>query len=461
MKKLFFSAIPICLVSFILFGITTAVMGTKSRSNHYETANSAYLVDGSSYNQYIDETVTSVGEWTLDGAVRPSVNLHTSGINAYVVQSSDDEIHMRVATNNDSSVYVNAHTDGDTLDIEVCPPNVIFDGTIDFGKIFWLDDIFHGSPNTEVIIAFPKLIYDELNIEHGSGTLMVDGFNAKSNDFDIGSGRFEFSKSEQFTADFFSVNVGSGTSIISNMQTRRYKIDLGSGHYDFNGLSGYGEIDMGSGSGSIAYSRFMGSEYDDSGDSCNLNIGSGSLDLFFPDDEGCYLYTDIGSGSVNVNAYGVEKKLKQGSDAEGLVLGDANRYYYIDMGSGRVNIYNTSEYTWPTMFENRPDFVDSLRITGIVISTESGDTIYSTASSINAAVQVMTEDTSMAEVTAVPDDNGNASGSYTYYYIGSDPVDELPSVPEAPTAPLAPEAPEAPEPPEAPNPPKVVDAPDF
>ena len=131
------------------------------------------------------------------------------------------------------------------------------------------------------------------------------------------------------------------------------------------------------------------------------------------------------------------------------------------MGSGKVNIRNTSEYTMPTMFESRPDFVNSLTITGIVISTESGDTIYSTASSINAAVQVMTEDTSMAEVTAVPDDNGNASGSYTYYYIGSDPVDELPSVPEAPTAPLAPEAPEAPESPEAPNPPEVVDAPDF
>ncbi len=239
MKKLFFSAIPICLVSFILFGISTAILGTKSRSY---TDNLAYVVpvdDGS--NTYIDET-TDLGEWTLNAAVRPAVTLHTSGVNAYVIQSGDDDIHMRVASNNGSSVHVNAHTDGDMLNIEVRPPNVIFDGTIDFGKIFWMDDIFHGSPDTEVIIAFPKLIYEALYIEHGSGTLMVDGFNSKYNNFDIGSGKFEFSKSEQFTADMFSVVVGSGSAVISNMQTERYDIDLGSGKYNFNGLSGYGEI---------------------------------------------------------------------------------------------------------------------------------------------------------------------------------------------------------------------------
>lgn len=443
MKKLFFSAIPICLVSFILFGITTAVMGTKPRNNYY--TNSAYLIDGSSYNQYIDETVTSVGEWTLTDAVRSSVSLHTSGINAYVVQSSDDDIHIRVASSNNSSIHVDAHTDGDTLDIEVCPPNIIFDGTIDFGKIFWLDDIFHDSPGTEVIIAFPKLIYDDLNIEHGSGTLMVDGFNAKRNDFDIGSGKFEFSKSEQFTADMFNVNVGSGTSVISNMQTKRYKIDLGSGHYDFNGLSGYGEIDMGSGSGSIAYSRFMGSEHDDCGDVCHLNIGSGSLDLYFPDDEGCYLYTDIGSGIINVNAYGVEKKFTH-SSADELSLGDVNdRCYYIDMGSGKVNVRNTSEYTMPTMFENRPDFVNSLRITGIFIGTESGDTVYSSASSINAAVQLDPEDANMAvEITDTLDQSGNASGTIPYDIGSVTVVEQPPSPPEAPAAPSAPEAPEAP-----------------
>ena len=116
MKKLFFSAIPICLVSFILFGISTAILGTKSRSY---ADNSAYVVpdDGGSNTSYIDET-TERGEWTLNAAVRPAVTLHTSGVNAYVIQSGDDDIHMRVASNNGSYVHVNAYTYGDMLHIE-------------------------------------------------------------------------------------------------------------------------------------------------------------------------------------------------------------------------------------------------------------------------------------------------------------------------------------------------------
>ncbi len=430
MKKLFFSAIPICFVSFILFGISTAILGTKSRSY---TDNSAYVVpvdDGS--NTYIDET-TDLGEWTLNAAVRPAVTLHTSGVNAYVIQSGDDDIHMRVASNNGSSVHVNAHTDGDMLNIEVCPPNVIFDGTIDFGKIFWMDDIFHGSPDTEVIIAFPKLIYEALYIEHGSGTLMVDGFNSKYNNFDIGSGKFEFSKSEQFTADMFSVVVGSGSAVISNMQTERYDIDLGSGKYNFNGLSGYGEINMGSGNGSIAYSKFH-EEYDDGSDVCDLNMGSGTLNLYFPDDSGCLLYTEIGSGSVNINAYGIEKKLTQNSDDEELIIGDNDNYQYynINMGSGKVNIRNTSEYTMPTLFDGRPDLGKISEITGIFISTEGEAAFSSSFSSINADVIEQTG------VITIPEESANASGSLSNVIVATT------SVPEVPEPPIPPEVPDAP-----------------
>lgn len=453
MKKLFLSAIPICLVSFILFGITTAILGTKSRGN----ANYVSQVDevGQAYNQYISETVTNLGEWTLTDAVRPSVSLHTSGVNAYVIQSSDDDIHVRVTSNSSSSVHIDAHSEGATLNIEVCPPNVIFDGVIDFGKIFWLDDIFHGSPDTEVVIAFPKLFYDELYVEHGSGTLMIDGFNSRYNNFDIGSGRFEFSKSDQFTAEMFDVNVGSGNAVISNMQTKHYNINLGSGHYDFNGLSGTGDINMGSGNGNIAYSELTVDDGngDEGGDTvCDLNMGSGTLNLYFPDDDSCYLYTEIGSGSVNVNAYGIEKKLTLSSDEDELLLG-ASEYpdcYNIDMGSGKINIRNTSEYTMPTLFEGRPDLEKIAEITGIVISTD-GETVFSGAySSVNADVAEQTEDTSMVGVVTIPQESATASGALSY-----DINDVTVATTSAPKVPLAPDPPKAPDPPEVPEAPSV------
>ncbi len=262
---------------------------------------------------------------------------------------------------------------------------------------------------------------------------MVDGFNSKYNNFDIGSGKFEFSKSEQFTADMFSVVVGSGSAVISNMQTERYDIDLGSGKYNFNGLSGYGEINMGSGNGSIAYSKFH-EEYDDGSDVCDLNMGSGTLNLYFPDDSGCLLYTEIGSGSVNINAYGIEKKLTQNSDDEELIIGDNDNYQYynINMGSGKVNIRNTSEYTMPTLFDGRPDLGKISEITGIFISTDGEAAFSSSFSSINADVIEQTG------VITIPEESANASGSLSNVIVATT------SVPEVPEPPIPPEVPDAP-----------------
>lgn len=445
MRKLFFSAIPICLVSFILFGISVAILGTR-----YETTVNSGVYDGgydySDRYQYICETVTR-GEWTFTDAVKPDINLRTSGVNAYVVQSNDDYVHVRVASNNSSSVRVNVYTEDDTLNIEVCPPNIIFDGEVDFGRIFWLDDIFHGSPDTEVVISFPQLIYDYLDIEHGSGTLMVDGLNAKYNDFDIGSGRFEFSKSDQFTAEKFDVDVGSGSTVISNMQTKHYNIELGSGHYDLSGLSGSGEIDMGSGNGSIAYSDFVDffDEYNNhETEICGLNMGSGTLNLYFPDNSGCYLYADIGSGSINVNAYGVEKKLTQSSDENELILGENSNtlYYNINMGSGKINIRNTSEYTASAPFEGRPDV--SGVITGITISSEGETTVNSSSSSVNAdVIEQATITTGTAEFSS-----GEVTDTSLPQAVSS--VSKPAETPEAPEASEAPEAPKAPEATDAP-----------
>lgn len=458
MKKLFFSAIPICLVSFILFGITVAFMGTKFYGGD--------TVGIGGYNDYgtvtfIDQEVSGTGEWTLTDVVEPNVTLRTSGVKAYVIQSVDECIHLRV---NGNRIAVKAESNGDALELEVHPPEITFSDIINFGQILWSEDIFHGSPSAEVVIAFPKLIYASLNIQHGSGTLMVDGFNAANNDFDIGSGRFEFSKSDQYTADYFDIDIGSGSAVMSNLQSRRYNIDLGSGYYDLSGLSGYGEIDMGSGKGSIAYSTFMGIRYDYSGDVCRLNIGSGLLDLYFPDDEGCRLYTDIGSGSIIVDAYGVQKKFTHGSDEDELILGDENdRYYHIDMGSGKVNIRNTSTYTKPEMFEGRPDNVEELGMIKGVVIDGSGEWVTNFSTSYNVAEQVppVYSSSSIDQVTITGSLPGDLTSGSSQNQSGNESAGStsLPAPPEAPQAPDAPSAPEAPEPPEAPSAPEAPDAP--
>lgn len=435
MKKLFIAAIPICLVSYILFGISVAIMSTKRYTGN--AANSGTYEDYGTTN-YIDDIITGTGQWTLT-EVTPNVILQTSGINAYVIQSADEFIHIFARTSG-GKVAVKAEGEYETLRLEIHPPEITFEDIINFGQILWNEDIFHGSPSAEVVVAFPKLIYESLEVQHGSGTIMIDGFNAEHNDFDIGSGRFEFSKSDQYIANFFNVDLGSGNAVISNMQTRGYRIDIGSGKFDFSGLSGTGDISMGSGNGNIAYadSPEYGGE---------LDMGSGNLSLFFPDDYGCGLNMDFGSGSIAVDAFGKKETYK---DDDYIDLGNADGSgsgFSIDMGSGKINIRNTSAYTAPTMFEGRPDNVEELgAVKGIVIDG-NGEFIVSTMKepTDTAVIEGVTISSGTSdEFSAVASDSSGSASS------GSS-SSSVPVPPEAPEAPSAPEAPDAPPAPEAPS----------
>lgn len=448
MKKFFFAAIPICLVSYILFGISVAILGTKPYASHGN--GNIYEGSHSSGKEYINETITDLGEWTLL-EVLPNVTLRTAGVNAYVVQSVDENIHIRVSSPSGSKVKVSAYNESGSMTLAVHPPEITFENIVNFDVISWLDDIFHDSSDIQAVISFPKRIYDSLHIQHGSGTLMVDGFNAATNTIDIGSGRFEFSKSEKYTADHFSVHLGSGRAVIANMQTNSYKIDIGSGSFDFSGLTGSGEIDMGSGNGSIAYVSNADNDYPHGYIDGYLDMGSGNLTAYFPDEGGLEVTADIGSGSVDIDAFDLKRLLRISDSGKSVKLGDPDdsSFFNIDMGSGKVNIRNTSEYTAPEMFEGRPSNVDELgAVYGIVIGPNGiqidnaseisqADIFSSSSSSVNAASDPEYVSKDETDTSVISSDTGNSSSSIQQ-------VTEVPSAPEAPEAPTAPEAPEPP-----------------
>lgn len=456
MKKLFFAAIPICLVSFVLFGISVMCMGTKS----YSTPGNSSIYEGShsSGKEYINQTlIASSGEWTITDTL-PNVTLRTAGVNAYVIQSADESIHVNVNSPAGNKVKVSVYNNSGEMVFEIHPPEITFDNIVNFDVISWLDDIFHDNSDIQAVIAFPKRIYDSLNIQHGSGTLMVDGFNASTNTIDIGSGRFEFSKSEKYTADHFSVNLGSGRAVIANMQTNSYKLDIGSGSFDFSGLTGSGEIDMGSGNGSIAYASNAENDYPYGYIDGYLDMGSGNLTVYFPDEGSLEVSADIGSGSVDIDAFDLKRILRISDSGKSVKLGnsDGESFFNIDMGSGKVNIRNTSAYTAPEMFEGRPSNVDELgAVAGIVIGpngvqidnvgqfTETNNS--SSSSSVNAADDpengASTGDSTVNDISEISASGPASSSSHS----------SIPEVPEAPDAPEPPEAPTAPEAPEAPT----------
>lgn len=341
MKKLFFTSIIFCLVSFILFEISAGISGVRHRSSntyYYDTnynysSNSGAIFSGDYSNS---------GRWTVPNNFS-DININSAGIDTVITRGESGDIKVRLDNPAGKDIHVEAVYYDNSLTIEARKTNITFLPNVTFGLVSWLDDIITGeSSKPVVIIEFPEVKYDSLNIQHASGSMKVHELYANQNSIHIGSGSFEFlRRSEGFVSDAFDLTLGSGSAVVSGIQTQNYNIDIGSGSFNINGLSGSGQIDMGSGSGSVAYKEYNRD--------CTVDMCSGSLKLYVPEDSSMAISADIGSGSVNVDACGISTKLNSNNDDESVIIGSGEHSLFVDMGSGRVSVFDRSAYSEPVI----------------------------------------------------------------------------------------------------------------
>ncbi|MDE7230338.1 MAG: DUF4097 domain-containing protein [Oscillospiraceae bacterium] len=337
MKKLFFTSIIFCLISFTLFEISSGISGVRHRSSntyYYETSYDSSTIFSGDY--------ANSGRWTILNKFS-DININSAGIDTIITRGESSDIKVRLDNPAGKEIHVEAVYDHNALTIEARKTNITFLPNVTFGLVSWLDDIITGeSSKPVVIIEFPEVKYDSLNIQHASGSMKVHELYANQNRIHIGSGSFEFlRRSEGFVSEYFDVTLGSGSTVISGMQTESYNIDIGSGTFNINDLSGTGVINMGSGSGSVAYKEYNRD--------CTVDMGSGSLKLYVPEDSSMVISADIGSGSVNVDACGISSKLNSNNDDESVVIGSGEHSLFVDMGSGRVSVFDRSAYSEPVI----------------------------------------------------------------------------------------------------------------
>ncbi len=427
MRKLFFTSIAFSILSFILFGITTAILGRSydHSVSYYETP-SEYLQNKGSV--FIGD-YTSSGRWTILNQFA-NININSAGIDTVITRGEGDKIKVRLDNPANRKIHVEAVYTGNDLTIEARSANITFLSDAPLGLVNWLEDIFTGGESkASVIIEFPESKYDNLNIQQGSGSMKVHDLYADRNNIHIGSGSFEFlRRAKGFVASSFDVTLGSGSALISGMQTDRYAIEIGSGSFEFNDLSGEGHIDMGSGKGTIAYKTYNGNS--------EIDFGSGSLTLYLPDDGGAELYSEIGSGSIDINAYGLNTKITSKDSGENVAIGSGNYQLNVDMGSGHITIRDRSAYTEPVIEE-------------IVIISDPENSV------ISGVVEGGNDSGFSGS-----DDSGSSYSSCSSVATTSTPVVEVippeaPDAPDAPDAPGAPDAPSAPDAPDAPDAPKI------
>ena len=316
MKAFFGILIPICICSFIAFGISVAIFGM----------NIGNVVDSAiDYGESSMDITESYG----------SIDLDTAGYTVNLSLSHDNITRIRTYEMDPEKLIVSV--DDNELDIDI-ESTTIYIGIGEFiGKMKesiqngW--DFSNFSNNGRIDIEVPEKIYKTLDIECGSGMVSCMNIQAYTNDIDMGSGTVKLYGTQGFKASTLDVDVGSGKLIVKDVHPEEYFINIGSGSFEVAGLAGEGFVDMGSGTGVLRFDEFNGD--------MAIDIGSGSLTVEVPTDISADMLAQVGSGSVKVMCGGMNTKLKD--DGE-LTLGEGEYTIDIDMGSGSVKFMDrTSE----------------------------------------------------------------------------------------------------------------------
>ncbi len=364
MVKALIASIITAAVFFTLGGITVLIFrGSDSEPVHTDHGQVNVPFSGDSVVTLIDEKVLGSKEFKLS---------KVQYITQLFVDSSDVKTYIALSNDNNVTVSVDSGTSANAVKVkaEMDPFESRFDITVDKDCFLGID-----IGDSTVTLSLPDTIYDNLNLTLGSGTLQAKDIRARQNEFDIGSGTFELSQKENFSAELMKIDIGSGSVKIANADSEIYNVDMGSGSFNISGLTGSGDINMGSGKGIVEFAK-LGSLQN------NITLGSGSLSVYVPSDAKSDLYTDIGSGKVKVECCDVSQSLKNNGHVAFNGGHDMQQYaqyndeddedidydayrdgldeIYVDLGSGKVTFYDTSEFKPPQMFEDFPEDTNSI-----------------------------------------------------------------------------------------------------
>lgn len=440
MRKLFLLSTVICAASFLMAAITYGIWGPDKprHSNGGNVGVTSYQRRGSIFN----ETVNQDKEWPINNEFT-NIEVDSAAVRTLIVPTSENEmIRVCAQVPTGKSITVSAEWEDDSLIIAAHPKTVSFDGSMEYGMVDWLDDIFGDGNGIVITIEIPERILNAFTLKQGSGNTIVRDINAANNYIEVGSGTVNFYGSGQYQQNYFNLDIATGKACVTNMLAEHYNIDVGTGEFMVSGLKGGdGKIDLGSCNGSIFYSEF--GRKDNYGMQI-VDMGVGKLDMYLPTGASTYINYDVGVGSINIDALGVKQKLPTYNDDiddydSEFLLGsysDSTNRLVVDLGSGSVNIYDSTDEALNSLIEeyavdepSLPPKSDS-DTAAVVESTTTLPFVVS--SSLSEAV--------IGDVT-----------------ITSGIVEES-NPPEDTDAPNPSEAPEAPNPPDAPNPPEIEQA---
>ncbi len=330
MKHIVGFFLPLCIFSFIAFGISVAVLGVEESTRTPDVG--------------INSTTTRLYE------EYSRIEVSSTFGNMYVYPN-DDSSTIIIA---DETIVenVSAYVDDNTLHV-VCSNT--FDDGFDFSDLFKGMFTFNSG---NVTVYVPEKTYDALYADNGSGNTKILDIAARISAMESGSGNIVYAQPDDFRSEEITVNIGSGNCSVYNADTHNYYIDMGSGNINMYGLTGKGDIDVSSGNCKLNYKALNGDIF--------IDMGSGNLDLNFPADISAEILADIGSGDVDIDYYDTDKDV---DDGDRVKINGGKYKINIDMGSGNIDITNEVEYMLPDLPTLPPIFDTTAAVEAPVTSS--------------------------------------------------------------------------------------------
>lgn len=306
MKVILRLFIPLCIFSFIAFGISVAVLG----------------MDHSSTSEYvIDEIVISGEQRTFE--VTESFNDIKIDIGAYklsVKPWSEDTTKIIISGSDGGNIKTSVF--GDTLSITT---EWKWNGE-------WFKNLLSGNVfDTQVQVFVPDKTYDNLDLHVGAGAITSDGVSADHVTLDVSAGKLNYIQPEGHRAEFIMFDVSAGDLVAKNAAASAYSVEVSAGDAEIYGLTGSGGVDVSAGSARLQFAEVDGG--------CDVSVSAGDVVLDIPEDASVTFNCGKSAGEIKITACGVNTTA---SDGDQVSLNDGEYSFDLDVSAGDIRVVNST-----------------------------------------------------------------------------------------------------------------------
>ncbi len=292
MKALVSTFLPLCIFSFIAFGISVAVLG----------------LDTGMTGSLKSETTIITEDFS-------DIEIISGGANITLYPADGDEAVVYASKKMLKSVHVEVR-----------------DGTLVVNCSRTIDDISDlfinlGSNDNTVEIAVPNDIYGIIEAEVSAGQTRILGLGAEVIDLQLNAGDLTYAAPEGYVTPSLNAKVNAGNCALYNAASEVFSLNLNAGNMDVYGLSGNGEFDTTAGNLTANFAKLDGD--------INVDTSAGNVDLNLPLDISAQVECDATAGEVSVKHGDTKENL---DDGDTVLIGEGTYGIICDLTAGSVNI---------------------------------------------------------------------------------------------------------------------------